>query len=155
MGTRHGRLSISELAAAVLEAVHSMAGDEIEANIPRGMSAGSSTGGRLIGVRGVASDFSAGLAASRSVVVAQRHRPMRFVTDTLGSYRVAHRVVMRVIVHDTGRCANDRAEVSHQPMRQRERRMRRFKSAAQVQSAPSSPGFARLRPGEAKLTTPL
>ena len=57
----------------------------------------------------------------------------RPVTDRLGSYRAAHRVVMPPVVYDTTRNANNRAEVSHQPTRQRERYMRRFRSAAQAQ----------------------
>jgi putative transposase len=59
--------------------------------------------------------------------------PHRLVTDRLGSYRAAHRVVMPSVVHDTTRYANNRAEVSHQPTRQRERHTRRFKSVAQAQ----------------------
>ena len=35
--------------------------------------------------------------------------------------------------HDTGRWKNNRAENSHQPMRQRERRMKRFKSPGSAQ----------------------
>jgi putative transposase len=59
--------------------------------------------------------------------------PHRLVTDRLGSYRAAHRVIMPSVVHDTTRYANNRAEVSHQPTRQRERHMRRFKSVAHAQ----------------------
>jgi putative transposase len=59
--------------------------------------------------------------------------PHRLVTDRLGSYRAAHRIIMPSVVHDTTRYANNRAEVSHQPTRQRERQMRRFKSVAQAQ----------------------
>jgi putative transposase len=59
--------------------------------------------------------------------------PHRLVTDRLGSYRAAHRVIMPSVVHDTSRYANDQAEVSHQPTRQRERHMRRFKWVAQAQ----------------------
>jgi hypothetical protein len=40
---------------------------------------------------------------------------------------------MPSVVHDTTRYANNRAEVSHQRTRQRERHMRRFKSVAQAQ----------------------
>jgi putative transposase len=40
---------------------------------------------------------------------------------------------MPSVVHDTTRYANNRAEVSHQPTRRRERHMRRFRSAAQAQ----------------------
>src|SRR6266853_1391224 len=59
--------------------------------------------------------------------------PRRLITDRLGSYRAAHRVIMPSVVHDTTRYANNRAEVSHQPTRRRESHMRRFKSAAQAQ----------------------
>ncbi len=44
------------------------------------------------------------------------------------SYRVAHRDVMPLVTHDTTQYANNRAEVSHQPTRQRERQMRGFTS---------------------------
>ena len=40
---------------------------------------------------------------------------------------------MPSVVDCTDQYANHRAEVSHQPTRQRERQMRRFKSAAHVQ----------------------
>jgi putative transposase len=55
------------------------------------------------------------------------------VTDKLRSYSAAHRQVMPSVVHDTRQYANNRAEVSHQPTRQRERQMRRFKSPGQAQ----------------------
>ena len=69
----------------------------------------------------------------RKLLKSQRREPLRLVTDKLGSYRVAHRTVMPLVTHDTGRYANNRAEVSHQPTRQRERQMRRFKSPKQAQ----------------------
>jgi len=69
----------------------------------------------------------------RKLLKGQGGEPRRLVTDKLRSYSAAHRVVMPSVVHDTGRYANNRAEVSHQPTRQRERQMRRFKSAAQAQ----------------------
>ena len=40
---------------------------------------------------------------------------------------------MPSVVHCTDRYANNRAEVSHQPTRQRERQMRGFKSTAHLQ----------------------
>jgi putative transposase len=55
------------------------------------------------------------------------------VTDKLRSYSAAHRQVMPSVTHDTRQHANNRAEVSHQPTRQRERQMRRFKSSGQAQ----------------------
>ena len=45
----------------------------------------------------------------------------------------AIRTVMPSVVHCTEQYANNRAEVSHQPIRQREHQMRRFKSAAHLQ----------------------
>ena len=69
----------------------------------------------------------------RKLLKSQRHEPMRLVTDKLGSYRVAHRDVMPLVTHDTTQYANNRAEVSHQPTRQRERQMRGFTSPAHAQ----------------------
>ncbi len=40
---------------------------------------------------------------------------------------------MPSVRHVTAQYANNRAEASHQPTRQRERQMRRFKSAGQLQ----------------------
>ena len=57
----------------------------------------------------------------------------RVVTDKLRSYAAARRSVMPSVIHCTDQYANNRAEVSHQPTRQRERQMRRFKSAAHLQ----------------------
>ncbi|MCZ6675698.1 MAG: DDE-type integrase/transposase/recombinase, partial [Candidatus Poribacteria bacterium] len=59
--------------------------------------------------------------------------PNRLVTDKLRSYSAAHRTTLPSVQHCTKQYANNRAEVSHQPTRQRERHMRRFKSPRQVQ----------------------
>ncbi len=59
--------------------------------------------------------------------------PRRLITDKLRSYSAARHTVMPSVVHCTDQYANNRAEVSHQPTRQRERQMRRFKSAAHTQ----------------------
>ena len=59
--------------------------------------------------------------------------PRRLITDKLRSYPAACRTVMPSVVHCTDQYANNRAEVSHQSTRQRERQMRRFKSAAHLQ----------------------
>ena len=59
--------------------------------------------------------------------------PRQIVTDKLRSYVVAHRELIPETIHNTARYANNRAELSHQPTRVRERGMRRFKSAAQAQ----------------------
>ncbi len=59
--------------------------------------------------------------------------PRKMVTDKLGSYGVAHRELHLDSIHDTSRYAYNRAELSHQPTRVRERGMRRFKSTYQAQ----------------------
>ena len=69
----------------------------------------------------------------RKLLKKQGGLPRRLVTDKLRSYSAARRTVMPSVVHRTGRYANNRAEVSHQPTRQRERQMRRFKSAGHLQ----------------------
>ncbi len=69
----------------------------------------------------------------RKLLKGQGAEPLRLVTDKLRSYGAAHRTTMPSVRHDTRQYANNRAEVSHQPTRQRERQMRRFKSAGQAQ----------------------
>jgi len=59
--------------------------------------------------------------------------PRLLVTDQLGSYRAARREVLASVAHWQDRRLNNRAEVSHQPTRQRERQMRGFKSPEQAQ----------------------
>jgi putative transposase len=49
------------------------------------------------------------------------------------SYGAAKKVILPRVIHRQSRYLNNRAENSHQPMRQRERRMRRFKSPEQAQ----------------------
>jgi putative transposase len=69
----------------------------------------------------------------RKLLKGQGCEPRRLVTDKLGSYAAAHRTAMPSVIHSTRQYENNRAEVSHQPTRQRERQMRRFKSAAHLQ----------------------
>ena len=59
--------------------------------------------------------------------------PLALVTDKLRSYPAAHREVFPAVTHRSGQYENNRAEVSHQHRRERERQMRRFKSAALAQ----------------------
>jgi putative transposase len=58
--------------------------------------------------------------------------PRVLVTDKLASYHVAHREVMPSVEHRRSKYLNNRAENSHQPMRQRERAMKRFASPRQA-----------------------
>jgi len=69
----------------------------------------------------------------RKLLKVQGKVPFRLVTDKLKGYSAALRTIMPSVNHDTKRYANNRAEVSHQPTRQRERQMRRFKSPRQAQ----------------------
>jgi len=62
-----------------------------------------------------------------------RYEPRKIVTDKLISYGVAHRELVPDSIHDTSQYANNRAELSHQKTRVRERIMRRFKSMVQAQ----------------------
>ena len=55
------------------------------------------------------------------------------VTDQLRSYAVAHRAVMASVEHRQSRYLNNRAENSHQPTRQRERAMKRFRTPGPAQ----------------------
>ncbi len=59
--------------------------------------------------------------------------PRKIVTDKLRSYGVAHRELIPETIHDTTQYANNRAELSHEPTRVRERGMRKFKSIEQAQ----------------------
>ncbi len=79
----------------------------------------------------------------RRLLKGQGSEPRRLVTDKLRSYSAAHRTVMPSVIHETGRYANNRAEVSHQPTRQRERGMRGFKSSTQAQRFLSVHGVTR------------
>ncbi len=59
--------------------------------------------------------------------------PREVVTDKLAAYLQPCAHVLPNSTHTRDKGANNRAENSHQPTRQRERRMKRFKSAAQAQ----------------------
>ena len=62
----------------------------------------------------------------RRLLKGQGREPRRLITDKLRSYSAAHRTVLPSVVHSTDQYEDNRAEVSHQPTRQRERQMRRF-----------------------------
>ena len=69
----------------------------------------------------------------RRLLRQQGWAPRRLITDKLPSYAAAHRQLMPAVEHTTQKYANNRAEVSHQPTRQRERQMRGFTSVAHAQ----------------------
>ena len=69
----------------------------------------------------------------RKLLKGLQYVPNRLVTDKLRSYAAALRTILPSVLHCTTQYANNRVEVSHQPTRQRERQMRRFKSLRHVQ----------------------
>jgi putative transposase len=69
----------------------------------------------------------------RRLVAGQPAVPRLVVTDKLASYTPALKNVLPRAEHRKHKGLNNRAENSHQPTRQRERAMRRFKSLAQAQ----------------------
>lgn len=60
--------------------------------------------------------------------------PDVIVTDGLRSYNTISRDILPAVKHRRSKYLNNRAENSHQPTRQRERRMHRFKSPQQAQA---------------------
>ena len=59
--------------------------------------------------------------------------PRVLITDKLASYGAAKKELLRSLEHRQHKRLNNRAENSHQPTRQRERTMRRFKSGGHAQ----------------------
>ncbi len=66
--------------------------------------------------------------------------PRVIITDQLKSYEAAKREILPGVEHRQHRYLNNRAENSHQPTRQRERTLRRFKSAGHAQRFLSAHG---------------
>jgi len=75
----------------------------------------------------------AALKLMRKLLKRQGYVPDKIVTDKLGSYSAALRELGLAHLHVTSGRLNNRAEVSHQPTRGRERRMGRFKSPGSMQ----------------------
>jgi putative transposase len=69
----------------------------------------------------------------RKLLKKQCRTPPVLVTDQLRSYGAAHRELMPSVEHRQSKCLNNRAENSHQPIRQRERAMKGFRSPGAVQ----------------------
>jgi putative transposase len=69
----------------------------------------------------------------RKLLKRQCRAPRVMITDKLPSYGAAKREVISGVEHRRHKGLNNRAENSHQPTRRRERQMKRFKSARQVQ----------------------
>jgi len=78
-------------------------------------------------------DWNATKQFLKRLLKTHRNEPRKIVTHKLGSYGVACRELIPGTIHDTNQYTNNRAELSHQPTRVRERSIRRFKSARQIQ----------------------
>jgi transposase-like protein len=78
-------------------------------------------------------DKRAALRLMRKLLRKLGFAPKLLTTDKLGSYRAAFRHLGLTGPHEQGLRANNRAENSHQPVRRRERKMQRFKSAGSAQ----------------------
>lgn len=76
---------------------------------------------------------AAALKLIRKLLKKQCVTPTVIVTDKLRSYPAAFAELGLAANHELGLRQNNRAEVSHQPIRQRERKMQRFKSAGSAQ----------------------
>jgi putative transposase len=69
----------------------------------------------------------------RKLLKGCRYVPRVIITDKLASYGAAKREILPSVEHRQHRYLNNRAENSHQPTRQRERRMQGFKSPGHAQ----------------------
>ena len=69
----------------------------------------------------------------RKLLTKQCRVPRVLVTDKPRSYQVAHRALMPSVEHRQSSYLNNRAENSHQPTRQRERAMKRFRTPGAAQ----------------------
>jgi transposase-like protein len=78
-------------------------------------------------------DTQAALRLMRKLLKKLRVAPKLLVTDKLSSYGSAFRQLRLTCPHDRGLRKNNRAENSHQPVRRRERKLQRFKSARSAQ----------------------
>ncbi|GHO47157.1 hypothetical protein KSX_53200 [Ktedonospora formicarum] len=69
----------------------------------------------------------------RKLLKGHQYIPRVIITDKLKSYGAAKRETLPGVEHRQHKRLNNRAENSHQPTWLREKKMRRFKSAKQVQ----------------------
>jgi len=69
----------------------------------------------------------------RKLLKGQQASPTKIVTDKLLSYSTAKKELIPGVEHSTQHYENNRCELSHQPSRQQERQMRKFKSQGQAQ----------------------
>jgi len=78
-------------------------------------------------------DKRAAVKFLRKLLQGLTYVPRVLITDKLPSYGAAQREVLPGVEHRRHKGRNNRAENAHQPTRERERRMRRFKSPGHAQ----------------------
>ena len=76
----------------------------------------------------------------RKILKGLGYVPQVIITDKLKSYEAARKELIPGVEHRQHKGLNNRAELSHQPTRQRERQMRRFKSPGHAQRFLSAHG---------------
>ncbi len=99
-------------------------------------------------------DKRAAVRFLRKLLKGLAYVPRVLITDKLASYGAAKREVLPSVEHRQHKRLNNRAENSHQPTRERERRMRRFKSPGHAQRflAAYGPIASHFRPRRHRLT---
>jgi len=99
-------------------------------------------------------DKAAAAKFFRKLLKGLRYVPRVLITDKLPSYGAAKRTVLPSVEHRRHKGLNNRAENSHQPTRERERRRRRFKSPGHAQRflAAYGPIASHFRPRRHRLT---
>jgi putative transposase len=99
-------------------------------------------------------DKRAAVKFLRKLLKGLAYVPRVLITDKLASYGAAKREVLPSVEHRQHKRLNNRAEHSHQPTRERERRMRRFKSPGHAQRflAAYGPIADHFRPRRHRLT---
>jgi putative transposase len=100
-------------------------------------------------------DKAAAVKFLRKLLKGLAYVPRVLITDKLASYGAAMREVLPSVEHRRHKGLNNRAENAHQPTRERERRMRRFKSPGHAQRflAAYGPIASHFRPRRHHLTT--
>lgn len=92
----------------------------------------------------------------RKLLKGLQYVPRVLITDKLASYKAARRDVLPSVEHRHHKRLNNRAENSHQPTRERERRMKRFKSPGHAQRflAAHGPIAGHFRPRRHRFSAP-
>jgi hypothetical protein len=116
----------------------------------RSTASGTSSGGQLISMGMCSTSWFRAAATKlrprrdwRKLLKGCHYVPRVLITDKLGSYAAAKKEILPSVEHGQHKRLNNRAENSHQPTRQRERTMRRFKSAGQAQRFLAAQGSIR------------